>query len=416
MTMNSFFNSIIKYQQQNNWLQIVELSYGDLDWFLSNLSSKYQNLYFQNLGYSSWQKVLINSSDQLCLNETGISLPDLEPLNYFFQEGVVPGVYVMDGQLDWDILDNYGMAKRQCLINNCALKVGSDILIILLTTWVGKAKRITLRIPVVEIGLPTRKEIVDLLPEAKGKDLQFVASCSGLSRGEILNLAHQNIERLLAYKQTKLNSLPVPLDYFSDLKIGKMGGNDLLQEFLFNKVIKLNEPAAEKRSLRPPKGMLLIGPPGTGKTLTAKMTAQVLGYSLLGLSFGNVLSSENPDRVLTEILALADAMDKVVLLLDDFDKGFSGWESGGAPRRLSQKLLTWMQEHTSKVFVIATVNRVQFLPIEIVRRFNDGGVWLVDLPHRGALKQIFEVYLKKYCPVQFRKDPWDRNQWFSLLA
>jgi len=35
-----------------------------------------------------------------------------------------------------------------------------------------------------------------------------------------------------------------------------------------------------------------------------------------------------------------------VLFFDNFDKGFSGWESnadGGVARRLSQKLLTWMQ-------------------------------------------------------------------------
>jgi hypothetical protein len=40
---------------------------------------------------------------------------------------------------------------------------------------------------------------------------------------------------------------------------------------------------------------------------------------------------------------------------DDFDKGFTGWEEGGVSRRLSQRLLTWMQEHTSNVMLMATV-------------------------------------------------------------
>jgi SpoVK/Ycf46/Vps4 family AAA+-type ATPase len=46
------------------------------------------------------------------------------------------------------------------------------------------------------------------------------------------------------------------------------------------------------------------------------------------------------------MLETADNLGGCVLFFDDFDKGFSGWESnadGGVARRLSQKLLTWMQ-------------------------------------------------------------------------
>ena len=160
-----------------------------------------------------------------------------------------------------------------------------------------------------------------------------------------------------------------------------------------------------------------MGPPGTGKNLIAKLAAKALGYPLLGLSWGNVLGADNPDKALAQILEVADCLDNCVILADDFDKGFTGWSEGGASRRLSQRLLTWMQEHTSNALMIATVNRIQLLPSEIKRRFDDGGIWFVDLPLWGAIRDIFLIHLAKYFPSQFadRVDPWSERDWYRLL-
>jgi SpoVK/Ycf46/Vps4 family AAA+-type ATPase len=110
--------------------------------------------------------------------------------------------------------------------------------------------------------------------------------------------------------------------------------------------------------------MLLWGPPGTGKSLSAKLAAKKLGYALLAVSWGNILGSSSPDRALSKILDTADHLGGCVLFADDFDKGFSGWDSnadGGIARRLSQKLLTWMAEHETEVLMLATVNRLSAL-------------------------------------------------------
>lgn len=195
------------------------------------------------------------------------------------------------------------------------------------------------------------------------------------------------------------------------------GGLDLLNSFLHEKVVKLNEPNARKYRLRPPRGMLLLGLPGTGKSLSAKLTAKALGYVLLAVSWGNVLGAENPDLTLARILETADRIDRALLLFDDFDKGFSGSQEGGVSTRLSQRLLTWMQEHTSGVMMMATINRLQLLPSELKRRFDDGGIWFVDLPSMGAMRDIFLIHLSKYFPTQFGegKDPWTHHQWYQLL-
>lgn len=55
-----------------------------------------------------------------------------------------------------------------------------------------------------------------------------------------------------------------------------------------------------------------------------------------------------------------------------------------------------MQEHTSKVLVLATVNRLEFLPPELIRRFDD--IVFVDLPHAGARYEIFKLHMAKYFP------------------
>ena len=169
--------------------------------------------------------------------------------------------------------------------------------------------------------------------------------------------------------------------------------------------------------------MLFVGPPGTGKSLTAKMTAKALGYTLMGMSFGDILGSDNPDRIVSLLLELAQSMGKTILFLDDWDKGLGNWESGGTARRIVQKFLTWMQEHTSSVITIATVNRIELLPAELIRRFDDGGIWMLDLPNRGAIYDIFNIYLAKCFPYQFSSSnpksvsdtPWDMEQWNELI-
>lgn len=102
----------------------------------------------------------------------------------------------------------------------------------------------------------------------------------------------------------------------------------------------------------------------------------------------------------------------------DFDKGFAGFESsndGGVSRRLSGKLLTWMQEHQYPIYMIATVNRLGMLPAELIRRFDD--IFFCALPTEGARYEIFNLHLAKYFPA-FRspdKSPFSEMQWRLLL-
>jgi SpoVK/Ycf46/Vps4 family AAA+-type ATPase len=56
-------------------------------------------------------------------------------------------------------------------------------------------------------------------------------------------------------------------------------------------------------------------------------------------------------------------------------------------------LLTWMQETSAPVYVVATANDVRALKPELLRRFDD--IFFVDLPDATSREAILKVHLEK---------------------
>jgi SpoVK/Ycf46/Vps4 family AAA+-type ATPase len=63
-------------------------------------------------------------------------------------------------------------------------------------------------------------------------------------------------------------------------------------------------------------------------------------------------------------------------------------------------LLTWMQERTAPVFLIATANDIEALPAELLRKGRFDEIFFVDLPSLEARCAIVEIHLTKR-----RRDP-----------
>lgn len=57
--------------------------------------------------------------------------------------------------------------------------------------------------------------------------------------------------------------------------------------------------------------------------------------------------------------------------------------------------LTWMQEKTSSVFVVATSNDISKLPPEFLRKGRFDEIFFVDLPNNEERRKIIEIHLKK---------------------
>ena len=192
------------------------------------------------------------------------------------------------------------------------------------------------------------------------------------------------------------------LDYFpKNESLKDVGGMDNLKEWLNKRQLAYDKEARDW-GLKEPKGLLLLGVPGCGKSLIAKSIASSWNMPLLRLDVGKVFqgivgSSEDNIR---KAIATAEAVAPCVLWIDEIEKGLSGVQSsgatdGGVTSRIFSTILTWMQEKTAPVFVVATANNINQLPPELLRKGRFDDFFFVDLPSQKEKENIFSIHLQK---------------------
>ena len=192
------------------------------------------------------------------------------------------------------------------------------------------------------------------------------------------------------------------LDYFpKNESLKDVGGMDNLKEWLNKRQLAYDKEARDW-GLKEPKGLLLLGVPGCGKSLIAKSIASSWNMPLLRLDVGKVFqgivgSSEDNIR---KAIATAEAVAPCVLWIDEIEKGLSGVQSsgatdGGVTSRIFSTILTWMQEKTAPVFVVATANNINQLPPELLRKGRFDEIFFVDLPSQKEKENIFSIHLQK---------------------
>ncbi|MBK8836290.1 MAG: AAA family ATPase [Anaerolineae bacterium] len=176
-----------------------------------------------------------------------------------------------------------------------------------------------------------------------------------------------------------------------------VGGYGALKQWL-----RLRERAftreARDYGLPTPRGVALIGIPGTGKSLTAKMIGGLWRQPLLRLDIGALYGSflgQSEERA-RRALELAAAVAPCVLWIDEIEKGLAhGGADAGTSARVFGTILTWMQEKSAPVFVVATANDVTRLPPELIRRGRFDEVFFLDLPTRDERLEIYAAHLTR---------------------
>jgi len=266
-----------------------------------------------------------------------------------------------------------------------------------------------------------REAVADLqaqYPATARSHLQM--ACQGLSPGEIRETvlrwpaiadADQKIAAINRYKAERLLDDGVELLPAPD--VPDIGGADLLQQD-FGDIAKLFLPEAATMKLRPPKAGMFVGLPGTGKTLMAKLASQVCNVPLLTTSL-SLLRRESAAASITNlerVFAQVGQIGPSFLFLDELDKGLGNWEDDFILAKMAERLLVWAENHTEPVCLLAAVNRVEKLPAELLARFEYA--WFFDLPHLGALYEIFCLQLQAWNPT-FKATDWDVLAWRSLL-
>ncbi len=150
--------------------------------------------------------------------------------------------------------------------------------------------------------------------------------------------------------------------------------------------------------LDPPRGILLVGVQGGGKSLAAKAVAGLWELPLLRLDFGSLYNKffGETERNLRSSLTAAEAMAPCVLWVDEIEKAIaSGDYDSGTSKRALGTLLTWMAERKAPVFLVATANRIDNLPPELIRKGRLDEIFFVDLPDAATRTRIFHIHLKK---------------------
>lgn len=341
------------------------------------------------------------------------------------------GILILEGIFSWLTTNSDFLTSewiKSALINIKLHNSNSNKTALLLGTNTSISSDIAAFVPNITHQLPSILEIRSclkkLLPEYSDSEIDEAAIAAvGLYIADIEYALKQIITSgvfepleltlgLLAYKINLLKRV-YDVEFLQPASI-KVGGLELMQES-FIKYKQLMTPLAQAYNLRIPKGVLLIGPPGTGKSYSAKVCSQLLGVPMLIVEWGNFRSYGNQAEFkLKKLLALVDRIDRIIFYLDDFDKGFAGDDDLG--RRLAGMLLTWMQERTSNVLIIASANNLELLPPELTRcgRFDD--IFKVDLPNNGERHEIFKIHLARFDQrFQNGGDAYSEEQWRRLL-
>jgi SpoVK/Ycf46/Vps4 family AAA+-type ATPase len=209
-----------------------------------------------------------------------------------------------------------------------------------------------------------------------------------------------DVEVILEEKRQTIRKSGI-LEYIkSDLAITDVGGLQNLKRWLTKRNKSWLDSAA-KYNLPAPRGVLIAGVPGCGKSLVAKAISAMWQVPLLRLDIGRVFSGlvGSSEENMRRAIETAEAIAPCVLWIDEIEKGF-GSASGpsgdsGTSARIFGTFLTWMQEKTKPVFVVATANNISALPPEMMRKGRFDEIFFVDLPTQAERRDILRLHLDR---------------------
>lgn len=179
-----------------------------------------------------------------------------------------------------------------------------------------------------------------------------------------------------------------------------VSGLDALKQWLSEKksVFFASDTALQARDLSTPKGILLVGVPGCGKSLSAKMAAKEWGLPLFRFDIGSVYDKwvGESEKKMRQALQFIDHVSPCVVWIDEIEKLLSVSDSGNdTGKRVLGQFLFWLQESTSRAFLVATANDVSLLPFELFRKGRFSEIFFIDLPNRQERKAAIRQYTRR---------------------
>ena len=250
----------------------------------------------------------------------------------------------------------------------------------------------------------SEEEINDIVKSAQGLTrseitIAFSNSISNTENGtiEYLRIAEEKKNIIKRSQVLEIWTRPEPMN--------DVGGNGALKKWLEERRNAVTGKASDF-GVRPPKGVLVTGVQGGGKSMIAKAVAGAYRLPLVRLDFGKIFAGlvGSSEKNMRSVISQIEALSPAVLWIDEIEKGLSGTGSsnmsdGGTSSRVFGTFISWLQDKTKPVFVIATANDVSQLPAELLRKGRFDAIWFVDLPTEEERKEIFNIHLQRIKPV-----------------
>lgn len=281
-------------------------------------------------------------------------------------------------------------------------------------------------VSVVDVPLPSKADLLALLKDIarvvtknkratvelnRAQAEALVAAAHGLTLSEAENafakaIAQDNrldatdLKLILDEKSQVVRKSGLLEYHATDQSLSDVGGLTHLKHWLVRRADAFSDDA-RAFGLPSPKGLLLLGVQGCGKSLTARAIASTWRMPLLRLDMGRIYSGliGSSEENLRKAIRVVESLAPVVLWVDEIEKGLAGAGGGandtGVSARVFGTLLTWLQEKTAPVFVVATANRIDTLPPELLRKGRFDDIFFIDLPTETERKEIFALQLSR---------------------
>jgi len=304
---------------------------------------------------------------------------------------------------------------RQALARQLAAGKQNRTFILILSPMVQVPKELEKLIIVVEHPLPDRQQLAEIARGVAAEQFEFptgqelqrlLDAATGLTRLEAENafslalIRHERLEvsTLWELKSQLLRTSGLLTLHRGGESFEDLGGLESLKAFCKRAL----RPGISRSNVRP-RGVLLLSPPGCGKSQFAKALGNETGRPTLLLDVGSLMGSlvGQTEANVRQALKIVDAMAPAVLFLDECEKALSGVASSGqtdsgVTARLFGTFLSWLNDHSSDVFVVATCNDISKLPPEFGRAERFDGVYFVDLPTPEQREAIWRIYASAF--------------------
>ncbi|AKG21340.1 AAA family ATPase [Calothrix sp. 336/3] len=391
-------------------------------------------LYLWTTGWGCLKLILFRSNHKIDYVNLHTQYQTLFTSLDYLLDSQEPGVFLFENLLSANSAD---ISKISSHLVNIYFELENNHtgkhLIIISNDDVQLPDNLSRLIPSISMPLPSRGEISDIVDDVlilysdfdNSDNSILVNASSGLTQEEIrlgLKLSLNSLDKptinilakqLLEYKINHFRSFN--LNFVGLPNAPDFGGLDLLKQYIEN--VKYDFlPQARTANIPLPKGCLLVGPPGTGKTLAASAIASILTFPLIRVDTAAVVAGGA--IYLKQLLERVEACAPVVLYFDELDKLFAASNESGediGSRQILGTLLTWLQDKTSMVFVVATLNRLDSLPPELTRvgRFDE--IFYVGFPQAIERKQILMLHLARFDERYKNGDVMTPKEWRIIL-